>query len=159
VISRTGKPRRGWLGRGLVAGLAGTAVLALADGIEERARGRPAVYAPSRIAPRLAHRLGGQVPTGRERLAGQLMRCPYSGTWGALPAGLAPPLPWPLNGLLLGTVLAGFELCALPLSGATPRPSRWGREELSTNLLNCWLYGLATAAAHRWWQARTRSER
>jgi hypothetical protein len=156
-MSRTGKPRRGWLGRGLVAGLVGTAVLALADGIEERARGRPAVYAPSRIAPRLARHLGGRVPAGRERLAGQLMRWPYGGAWGALLAGLAPSLPWPLNGLLLGTALAGFELCALPLSGATPRASRWEREELVTDLLNCWLYGLATAAVQRWLRARART--
>ncbi|HZV52848.1 MAG TPA: hypothetical protein VFD49_24180 [Candidatus Dormibacteraeota bacterium] len=134
---------------GVAAGLAGTAVLAMADRIEERARGRPAVYAPSRIAAGLADRFGRRLPAGGARIAGQLMRWPYGGAWGALLAGLAPPLPWPLNGLLLGTALAGFELGALPLSGLTPRLTRWNGEELITNVANCWLYGLATTAVHR----------
>jgi hypothetical protein len=130
---------------GAIAGLAGTVVTSALSAAQARLRGRPAVYEPGRMAGRLAGRAGLEL-NGRERAwAGSLMRWPYGASWGAA-LGAAPAPRWPLAGLVLGGALLSFELVALPLSGATPPVRKWGREELASDAINAFAYGLGTAA-------------
>ena len=50
----------------------------------------------------------------------------------------------------MGGALLGFELLALPLSGATPAVSRWGRDEILGNAAGALAFGLAVAAGQRY---------
>lgn len=78
---------------GLAGGLAaGGAALAGFDRLETAWLGRPAVYAPTEIAGRLAHRWAGVVlGKGDRELAGAVLRVGYGASLGAAQAAL--PLP------------------------------------------------------------------
>jgi hypothetical protein len=138
---------------GAVAGAAGTAVEALLSAVQMKERGDPAVYDPGQLAGRLARRhLGVRLGRHRQRQLGRLMRWTYGPTWGVALAlarrgrwGRA----WPLWGLGLGAAVFGFEVVALPGTGATPPLSSWGPEEVRLDAVNTLAFGLAVALVLR----------
>ncbi|HVU49720.1 MAG TPA: hypothetical protein VHL80_03480 [Polyangia bacterium] len=118
--------RNAWL-----SGLAGTLVLELMERFERRVLGRPPLYASTRIAARLAGRLGVSLgPTGA-RIAGGLLRWSYGPALAVARARLAgPPTRSVARALGFGAAIYAFELVALPALGATPPLRAWPRTEV-----------------------------
>jgi hypothetical protein len=135
------------------AGVVATAAEAGLSAAEVRVLGVPP-YAPDVIAERLARRAGVRLDRSGARLAGAFMRAGYGPVWGLPALVLAKTMPAPLGALLLASSLFGFELAALPLSGATVLPSQWPRRFLVADAMNTLIYstvavGVAALLARR----------
>ncbi|HZL19160.1 MAG TPA: hypothetical protein VFG23_15595 [Polyangia bacterium] len=133
-MSRTGgrsRRRRSIFALGLVAGLAGTAVLSIFESLERRLLGREPVYAPARLVARLAARAGIAIGASRARRLGRAMRWVYGPSLGIASAWLSSPSgPRPGRVLRRAAAILGFELVALPLVGAVPPLAAWPSVEL-----------------------------
>ncbi len=115
--------------RGAMAGLMGSAALALFDRWEERLLGRPAVYAPGELARGLARTLGVRLLDRAEaQWAGRFMRLGYASAL-ALALERLPGGWFVRSALLTGAVSVG-ELALLPRLGATPPAAEWTLAEL-----------------------------
>lgn len=112
----------------LATGLAGLAGLTAFEALERRLLGRPPVYAPTRIAARLLRRYTPRAHI-HPAYAGTALRLCYS----ALLAGFFVRgrrfLPRSSAGAAAcsAALVTGFELLALPLTGATPPLGSWPR--------------------------------
>ena len=125
--------------RPLLAGIAGTAVVAGFESWDARLLGRPPVFTPKKIASRLAGR-------SRAKRLGSLMRWSYGPGWGLVASRLARFQSRLLNGAVIGGSLLGFELVALPASNATPPLRKWGAIPLALLAAQTLAYGLVCAA-------------
>lgn len=138
---------RGAVGRGLFAGLVGTAAMTLSTKIEMSARKRPASSAPLQAVEKAL----GVHPTSeqaRERLS-TLVHWSYGTGWGAVrgligAAGIAGPGAAVLHFLLVW----GAELVTLPALGVAPPPWEWGSEELAIDMLHHGVYVTTTSLAY-----------
>ena len=132
--------------KGLLAGIIGTAAVQLLSGRP----GPGPVYAPERLAGRLAERYAGRrLRHSQQRRLGMVLRWIYGPSWGAVFGELQglTGMPFALAGLTLGAGVFVFELLALPLSGATPGLRRWGKSDIVGDAGQTLVFGLATASA------------
>ncbi len=156
-LPRPGARSRGrlgkMLGRGLAAGIAGTAAEVVATRIEDRLRGHRSILDPGLMAGRLSRtRLHRPLSPGGRPWIAAAMRWTYGPSWGLLLGVLLGDrrrVRWPLWGLGLGSAILGFEVLSLPLSGATPPLRDWGLRPLVEDSLNTALYGVAAAGVWR----------
>lgn len=132
--------------KGVLAGLAGTAVvqlLSLGD------HSKP-VYQPDRLASRLAARyLHRALSPTQGRRVGALLRWTYGPGWGSAFGEVQERLrlPYGIAGVGLGGAVWLFELVALPLTGATPELKSWGTRQIARDGLQAMLFGVAAASA------------
>jgi len=136
------------LGKGLVAGLVGTAAMTLSSSLEMKRRGRAASSAPASAAAKIL----GVEPTGeaeRERFS-NLVHWGYGATWGAVRGligvtGLSGPKAAAAH---YGLVWAS-ELVMLPSLGiGVPPVWKWGGKEVGIDALHHLVYAAATSAAY-----------
>ncbi len=133
------------VGRGLLAGLAGTAAMTVSSTVEMKIRGRAASTAPADAAARVL----GVEPTGdeaRERFS-NVVHWSYGTGWGAVRgligfAGLSGPAAAVTHLLAIWPA----ELIMLPSLGVAPSPWRWGATELGIDAFHHAVYVTVTGA-------------
>jgi hypothetical protein len=122
---------RNILGRGVVAGVAGTLALSAFELFERRLLGRAPVYAPRHIANRLAARFGVSLTPARSRRLAWAMRCVYGPSLGVAGAWLDPERgSRPRRAMRHGLAISAFELVVLPWGGAVPPLDTWPISEI-----------------------------
>ncbi|MDA0566050.1 hypothetical protein LG943_17260 [Streptomonospora sp. S1-112] len=135
-------------GRGMLAGVAGTAAMTVSSTLEARLRGRGSSSAPEQAAGTVL----GVRPRDEqgERRFSTLAHWGYGTMWGAVRGVIgaatgAAGAPAALAHLL---VVWGAEQVVLPSTGAAPPAWRWGAAEVGIDLLHHAVYAAATGAAY-----------
>jgi hypothetical protein len=136
------------LGRGLVAGAAGTAAMTVASTAEMRLRGRPPSPAPSEVAAKLL----GVRP--RDRRSEQRFAAISHAAMGVAlgsARGLIDlvGLRGPAASAAWFTVVWSPDLIAVPAAGAAPPPWRWGLTETAISGFHHLVYAAAGERAYR----------
>lgn len=135
------------VGKGLVAGLVGTAAMTISSTIEMRFTGRGSSDAPAKAAGKV---LGVQPrnPEGRERFS-QAVHWGYGTSWGAA-RGLLQEAG--LRGATAGSahflMVWGAAQAMLPSLDVAQPVTKWSPEELISDLLHHAVYAAATSAAY-----------
>lgn len=142
------------LGRGLVAGLAGTAAMTVSSTIESKVRGREASSAPADAASKL---LGIQSFRDRraEQRFGTLVHWSYGTGWGVVrgllaTAGLPPAFATAAH---LAAVWGGEQIM-LPALEVAPPITSWGGTEIAIDAWHHLVYAVATGIAYESLEAR-----
>ena len=142
------------IGKGLLAGLAGTVAMTSASTIEMKLRRRPPSDAPSTAAGKV---LGVQPRDEEgERRFSNAVHFGYGTMWGlaraAIGSGLrvmgvrAPAFVAPAAHF---AIVWGTELVMLPAVGAAPPVTRWGAKEIAIDVLHHAVYVVVADAAYR----------
>jgi hypothetical protein len=143
------------IGKGLVAGLVGTAAMTASSTIEAKVRGRKPSDSPAKAASKVL----GVSPVGEDekKRFSQLVHWLYGTSWGAVRGLLGETdMPWTAaTGLHLGTIY-GTEAVMLPALGVAPPMTEWGTEEVAIDLFHHIVYAIATGLTYGWLE---RSER
>jgi hypothetical protein len=141
------------LGKGLLAGLVGTAAMTVVSTLEMKARKRAASATPAKAAERVLG-MKPQDERARSRLS-NLVHFTYGTLWGTMrsilgrtlsAAGVRNPLA-PAAAHL--AVVWGTELVALPRLGLTPPVREWGRKEVAIDWMHHLVYAAAVDGAYR----------
>ena len=135
------------MGKGLFAGLAGTAVMTVSSTLEMKIRGRPASSAPAKAASKVL----GVEPKGEkeETRFSNLVHWGYGTGWGAVrgligAAGLEGPVATAVHfGALWGT-----EQVMLPALEVAPPFWQWGAKEIAIDSFHHLVYASATSIAY-----------
>jgi hypothetical protein len=132
------------VGKGLFAGVAGTAAMTVSSTLEMKLRGRSASSAPAQAAAKV---LGVQ-PIDEEAQArfSNLVHWGYGTGWGGVrgliaAAGFSGPAATATH---LAAVW-GSEQVMLPALGVTPPLTQWGKEEVAIDALHHAVYAAATS--------------
>ena len=141
------------VGRGLAAGLAGTAVMTISSTIEQKLRRRPPSTAPADAAAKV---LGiHSFPSATVKSAfSNAVHWSYGTGWGAVRALLGRRLS---PGAATATHLAalwGSEQVMLPALEVAPPVTMWGREEVAIDGFHHLVYATATGIAYGLLSAR-----
>ncbi|MEO7197595.1 MAG: hypothetical protein ABIZ50_03905 [Solirubrobacterales bacterium] len=135
------------VGRGLLAGAAGTAAMTASSTLEMKLRHREASSAPADAAGKV---LGIQPrnPAGKARFS-NVVHWSYGTGWGAVrgligAAGLSGPRA---TGAHFATIWPG-ALVMLPSLGVAPPPWKWGATELGIDAMHHLVYVTATSVAY-----------
>ena len=133
-------------GRGLVAGLIGTAAMTISSTIEGKLRNRPPSTVPSDVAGRVL----GVKPRGpeeKERFS-NLMHWQNGSSLGMLRAtlGSATRDPW-AGAAFFGTVWAGELIMVPQLSAKTPPVTEWELTDIAIDGWHHLVYAAATSLA------------
>jgi hypothetical protein len=147
--------RSSWLhdaGLGLLAGLAGTAAMTIAQGAEFALTDAEPSTAPAEIADQIKRRAGqGRLKRRHRRVANQAMHWLYGASWG-IPYGIvagstdmAPELSGPVFGLLVW----GAALAQEPALGLADPPWKRSLRSLGSEALFHVVYGIGAGAALR----------
>lgn len=135
------------VGRGLLAGLVGTAAMTISSTAEARLRGRGDSSSPADAAGKVL----GVRPSGEagERRFNTLVHWGYGTSWGAVRGLLgAAGLRGPLAAAAHLALVWGGEQVALPATGTAPPAWRWGVKEVGIDLWHHVVYVCATSAAY-----------
>ena len=134
-------------GKGIFAGVGGTAAMTISSTIEMKARGRPASSTPALAAAKVL----GVEPVDEETKArfSNLVHWGYGSAWGGArgllaAAGLSGPAATAVH---LGAVW-GSEQVMLPALGVTPPLTEWGVKEVAIDALHHLVYAGATGVAY-----------
>ncbi len=146
------------VGKGLFAGLAGTAAMTLSSTVEMKLRGRESSSAPADAAAKV---LGVQ-PEGEaaQQRFSTLVHWGYGTGWGAArgviaASGVRGPAA---TGAHLAAVW-GSELVMLPRLEVAPPVREWGAKELAIDAFHHTVYALATGLAYELLDRRSASGR
>ncbi len=134
-------------GRGVFAGVAGTAAMTVSSTLEMKLRGRAASSTPARAAAKVL----GVEPVDEEAEArfSNIVHWGYGTAWGGArgllsAAGLSGPAATAAH---LGAVW-GSEQVMLPALGVTPPLTEWGAKEVAIDALHHVVYAGATGIAY-----------
>lgn len=140
------------VGKGLFAGLAGTAAMTASSTLEMKVRGRAGSSAPADAAQKVL----GIEPvddSAKERFS-NMMHWGYGTGWGTVRGVLAAA---GLSGLpatmLHFLAIWGSETVMLPTLGVAPPISEWGAKEIAVDILHHLVYAISTNAAYEWMDA------
>ena len=134
-------------GKGVFAGVAGTAAMTISSTVEMKLRDRAASSAPAQAAVKV---LGVEpVDEGSEARFSNLVHWGYGAAWGGVrgilaAAGLSGPAATTAH---LGAVW-GSEQVMLPALGVAPPLTEWGAEEVAIDALHHVVYAGATGIAY-----------
>lgn len=134
------------VGKGLFAGVAGTAAMTTSSTLEAKLRGRGASSTPAQAAQKV---LGVEpIDEGSEPRFSNLVHWGYSTVWGGarglLAAGPSGPTATAAH---LGAVW-GSEQIMLPALEVTPPLTEWGVEEIATDALHHLVYATGLAYSY-----------
>jgi hypothetical protein len=134
-------------GKGIFAGVAGTAAMTLSSTLEMKVRGRPASSTPALAAAKVL----GVEPVDEEAKArfSNLVHWGYGTVWGGVrgllaAAGLSGPAATAAH---FGAVW-GSEQVMLPALKVTPPLTEWGMKEVAIDALHHLVYAGATGVAY-----------
>jgi hypothetical protein len=136
------------VGRGLVAGVAGTAAMTVSSTLEMKLRGREPSSAPADAAAKVLG-LDGFADDAAKQRFGTLVHWGYGTGWGAVRGllGLAAPSPAAATAAHLGAVW-GSEAVMLPSLGVAPPVWTWGAEEVAIDVGHHIVYAAVTGAVY-----------
>lgn len=141
------------VGKGLAAGLAGTAAMTLSSRLEAKLRRREPSTTPARAASQV---LGvAPVDDRGERRFNNLVHWGYGTGWGAVRGvlGAVGLSGVPAAGLHLAAVWGG-EQVVLPATGAGSAATEWGGTEVAIDVWHHVVYAAATSIAYAWLDRR-----
>jgi hypothetical protein len=136
------------IGKGLVAGLAGTAAMTVSSTVEMKVRRREASSAPAKAAERV---LGIKEfeSASAEKIFGTLVHWGYGTGWGAVRGILrALGVPAATATALHYSVVWGGEGVMLPVLDVAPPITMWGGKEIAIDVWHHIVYVVATAIAY-----------
>jgi hypothetical protein len=136
------------LGKGLVAGFAGTAAMTVSSTVEMRLRGREASSAPADATAKVLGIEAFADDAAKARF-GTLVHWAYGTGWGAVRAllrvaGLSPAAATAAH----LAALWGNEAVMLPALGVAPPVWEWGAEEVAIDVWHHVVYATATGVAY-----------
>jgi len=136
------------IGKGIFAGLAGTAAMTISSTLEAKLRGRQPSTAPAKAATKA---LGIETFEDGEAYAkfSNLVHWGYGTGWGVARGvlrafGLSPRLATPAHFVALW----GSAIVTLPKLDAAPPVTKWGKKEVAIDLFHHLVYVTAAAAAY-----------
>lgn len=141
------------VGKGLAAGLVGTAAMTLSSTVEAKLRGREASTTPARAASKVL----GVAPVDEqgERRFNTLVHWGYGTGWGAVRGVLgAVGLGGAPAALTHLAAVWGGEQVVLPATGAGSPATEWEPPEIAVDLWHHVVYATATSAAYAWLDGR-----
>ena len=136
------------IGKGLVAGIAGTAAMTVSSTIEAKLRGRAFSTAPADAVQKVLGISEFENAAAKSRFS-NLVHWGYGTGWGAahgllrsagIPAGAATPAH--------GAAVWGSATVMLPTLGVAPPFWLWGRKEVGIDLFHHAVYAIATGLAY-----------
>jgi hypothetical protein len=135
------------VGKGLFAGVAGTAAMTVSSTLEMKIRGRAASTAPADAAGKVL----GVEPTGEREQArfSNLVHWGYGTGWGAV-RGLigAAGIEGPAAAAAHLAAVWGSEQVMLPALGVAPPFWKWGKKEVAIDAVHHAVYAGATSLAY-----------
>jgi hypothetical protein len=144
------------IGRGLVAGFAGTAAMTLSSTLEAKLRGRPASSAPARATAKV---LGiKSFEDGRaEARFNDLSHWGYGTGWGVV-RGLLGALGLSQRAATVahGAAVYGAAQVTLPALEIAPPAIFWPKEEIAIDAFHHAVYAAATGGAYALLEGRSR---
>ncbi len=147
----------GAIGRGLAAGLVGTAAMTISSSLEMKLRRREASSAPANAAAKVLN-VEPKSQAAKARFS-NLVHWSYGTGWGAL-RGLLGSVG--LSGAPAAfahlTIVWGTELTVLPALEVAPPVKEWGAKELAIDAFHHSVYVLATSVAYGLLDTSTRCE-
>ncbi len=136
------------IGKGLFAGLFGTAAMTVSSTLEAKLRNREPSTAPARAAEKVLGIESFESPAAENRFS-NLVHWGYGTGWGAVRGLLAtaglPPRAATAAHL---TAIWGQEIVMLPALGVAPPITRWEKEEVAIDLFHHVVYATATGIAY-----------
>lgn len=135
------------IGRGLVAGLVGTAAMTVSSTVEMKLRGRQGSTAPADAAAKVLG-IEGFCDEGAKNRFSTIVHWAYGTAWGIprgvlAAAGLGPVAATAAH----GAALWGSEQVMLPALGVAPPLWEWGALEVAIDAGHHVVYTLATSVA------------
>lgn len=134
----------GAVGKGLVAGAAGTAAMTISSTLEQKARGREASTAPADAAEEILD-IEPKNEQAKQRL-NTLSHFAIGTGWGVPRAFLGMFLPAPAATAAHFGVVWASALGMIPALGLGPPPTKWGAKELAVDAGHHAVYAVATGA-------------
>jgi hypothetical protein len=136
------------IGRGLVAGVAGTAAMTVSSTMEARLRGRAPSTAPARATAKVLGIASFDSELAQARW-NDLSHWGYGTGWGVLRGLLgATPLSGRTATLVHGTAIYGAAQVTLPALDVAPPSIFWGVREVAIDALHHAVYAAATGLAY-----------
>jgi hypothetical protein len=137
------------IGRGLVAGLAGTAAMTLSSSLEARLRQRAASSAPARATAKVLGISGFEDARAQARF-NDLAHWGYGTGWGVVrgllaAAGLSPRAATAAH----GAAIYGAAQVTLPALDVAPPAIFWPRREIAIDAFHHAVYATATGLAYQ----------
>ena len=137
------------IGRGLVAGFAGTAAMTISSTLEARLRGRAFSTAPARATAKVLGIRAFDSDLAQARW-NDLSHWGYGTGWGVLRGLLgATPLSARAATVAHGAAIYGAAQVTLPALEIAPPSIFWGAKEIAIDALHHAVYATATGAAYR----------
>ena len=136
------------IGKGVVAGLAGTAAMTVSSTAEAKLRRRPFSKAPAKAAEKALGIEKFRSERDEARFS-DLVHWGYGTGWGVVRGflrefGLGPKLSTPAH----FAAIWGSDLVSLPALDVAPPVTMWGKEEVAIDLFHHAVYAAATAVAY-----------
>jgi hypothetical protein len=136
------------IGRGLAAGVAGTAAMTVSSTIEAKLRRRPFSNAPAKAAEKVLGIQGFETPAAENRFS-NLVHWGYGTGWGAVRGLLgSTPLPPNVATAAHGATVWGQQVVMLPKLGVAPPVTQWGKEEVAIDVFHHAVYATATGTVY-----------
>jgi hypothetical protein len=137
------------IGRGLVAGVAGTAAMTISSTLEARLRGRAFSTAPARATAKVLGIREFDSDLAQARW-NDLSHWGYGTAWGVLRGLLgATPMSTRAATVAHGAAIYGAAQVTLPALEIVPPSIYWGVKEIAIDALHHAVYAAATGAAYR----------
>jgi hypothetical protein len=137
------------IGKGLVAGLAGTAAMTASSTIEAKLRGRKPSSAPAQAASKV---LGvSAVGEDEKKNFSMLVHWLYGTAWGAVRGllGETDLSTVQADAVHLGTIWS-TEAVMLPALKVSPPVTQWGKDEIAIDVWHHFVYAFTTGLAYEW---------
>jgi hypothetical protein len=136
------------VGRGLLAGFAGTAAMTVSSTLEARLRGRPASSAPARATAKVLGISEFESDLAKARFS-DLSHWGYGTGWGVVrgllaAAGLSPRAATAAH----GAAIYGAAQVTLPALDVAPPAIFWPKEEIAIDAFHHAVYTAATGMAY-----------
>lgn len=135
------------IGKGLVAGVAGTAAMTVSSTLEAKLRGRPFSTAPARAAQKVLGIETFSSPAAEARFS-NLVHWGYGTGWGVARGVLGMVLPSRAAELAHFGAIWGGALVMLPALDVAPPVWEWEGEDVAIDVFHHVVYVAATAAAY-----------
>src|SRR3954453_11628315 len=136
------------IGRGIVAGVVGTAAMTVSSTIEARVRRRPASTAPADASAKVLG-IAGFTDAGAKNRFSNLVHWGYGTGWGVNRALLRMAGLSPLKATAAHyAVLWGSEQVMLPALEVAPPVTMWGRDEIAIDGFPHLVYAVATGVGY-----------
>jgi hypothetical protein len=136
------------VGKGLAAGLVGTAAMTISSTLEAKLRKRQLSNAPAQAAEKVLGIEKFESPAAESRFS-NLVHWGYGTGWGAVRGLLgSTPLPPKAANAAHGAAVWGQAVVMLPTLDVAPPINLWGKNEIAIDIFHHAVYATATGVAY-----------